>query len=156
MTRTRRWLIMGCLLSLPVGAMAAREELQVRHAWSRPAMAGHTGIIYLTITAHGASDRLVGAHSAVAAKTELHETTNDHGIMKMRGVRSLPIPANQTVTLKPGGYHIMLMGLKHALHAGDSVPVTLTFAKAGKRVAVAMVEGPGAGKTQSGGMNMHH
>ncbi|HET8996575.1 MAG TPA: copper chaperone PCu(A)C [Acetobacteraceae bacterium] len=156
MTWTRRWLIIGCLLSLPVGAMAAREELQVRHAWSRPAMAGRTGVIYLTITDHGAADRLVGAHSAVARKAELHETIDDHGIMKMRAVPSLAIPANGTVTLKPGGYHIMLVGLKHALHAGDSVPLTLTFAKAGKREAMAMVEGPGAGKMRSGGMNMHH
>jgi len=140
-----------CALVLPQSALA-QEALQVRHAWSRPAIAGHTGVVYLTITDHGAGDRLTGVNSAAAEKTELHETTNDHGVMKMRPVASLPIPANGTVVLKPGGYHIMLVRLKHALKPGDSVPVTLTFAKAGNRKAVAMVEGRGAAPAKPGSM----
>jgi copper(I)-binding protein len=65
---------------------------------------------------------------------ELHEMKMDGGVMKMKAIERLPLPAGQTVALKPGGYHVMLMGLAQPLNAGDSIPVTLTFEdKAGKK-----------------------
>ena len=141
-------------LCLPLTALAQQGGIQVQHAWSRPAMAGHTGVVYLTITDHGAPDQLTGVASIDADKAELHQSFNDNGVMKMRPVASLPIPSGKSVTLQPGGYHIMLMGLKHALSAGDSVPLTLDFAKAGQVKVVAMVEKNGAaGMPQMGGMN---
>lgn len=146
----RAWLLAGLLLCLPLAARAQRDVIQVQHAWSRPAMAGHNGVVYLSITDHGPADRLVAASSPAAAKAELHETTNDHGVMKMRPVAALPVPSGKTVTLRPGGYHIMLVDLKHALAAGDSVPVRLTFAHAGSVDVMAMVERSGA----MGGMKM--
>ena len=76
------------------------------------------------------ADQLVGASTPVAANAQVHETINDNGIMKMRPVAAVPIPPGQTVTLAPGGYHIMLIGLKHPLAAGQSFPLTLQFAHA--------------------------
>lgn len=149
----RIWAVAGLLLTLPLAAMAQTNQIEVQHAWSRPAMAGHTGVVYLTITDHGTPDRLVGASSPAAGKAELHETTNDNGVMKMRPVKSLPVEPGKSLTLKPGSYHIMLMDLKHELKAGDSVPVTLDFAKAGQVNAAAMVEKNGA--AGMGGMKMN-
>jgi len=145
-----RLLIAGCALSLPLSAMAAREELQVRHAWTRPALAGHSDAVYLSITDHNVPDRLVSVHSEAARHAELQASFVRHGVVHIRRVRSVPIPANRTVTLEPGGYHIVLVGLKHTLNMGDSVPVTLTFARAGNRVAVAMVEGRSAKRMRPG------
>jgi hypothetical protein len=73
--------------------------------------------------------------------------------MKMRPVPSLPIGQDKSVTLAPGGYHIMLMNLKQTLKQGDSFPVTLTFTKAGTITATAMVEKAGAASGPSGGMS---
>lgn len=147
---TRGLLIAGCLLSLPPSAMAAREELQVRHAWARPALAGHSDVVSLSITDHGVRDRLVSVHSAAARGAELQSSFVRHGVVHVRRVRSVPIPVRRTVTLEPGGTHILLVGLKRTLSMGDSVPVTLTFARAGTRVAVAMVEGRGTTRERPG------
>ncbi len=110
-------------------AVADTSGIDVEHVWARPTVgAGTSGAIYFTVTDKGAPDQLVGASTPVAAMAQLHQTIDDHGVMKMRPVASLPLPPGQPVTLKPGGYHIMLMGLKHPLKVGDSFPVTLTFA----------------------------
>lgn len=146
----RRLLIAGCVFSVPLSARAAREELQVQHAWTRPAAAGHSDAVYLSITDHGVPDRLVGVRSAAAKHASLQTNCMQHGVVPTRQVRSLTIPVHKTVTLQPRGPCIVLAGLKHALHAGDSVPVTLTFARAGNRVAVAMVEEPDVQRTRSG------
>lgn len=140
----RRWLIAACVLCLPLAAQAEQGWVRVDHAWARPAMAGHNGVVYLNITEHRQADRLVAVSSPVARQAELHETIDDHGVMKMRRVAALPLRPGQTVMLRPGGYHIMLLDLKHQLSPGDSVPVTLTFEKGGKVSTMAMVEGRGA------------
>ena len=66
----------------------------------------------------------------VAASAEAHESFTDNGIVKMRPAPSLAIPAGKVVTFAPGGYHVMLVGLKQPLVAGQSFPLTLTFAHA--------------------------
>jgi copper(I)-binding protein len=71
----------------------------------------------------------VSATSSVAEKVELHEVRNEAGVMAMRPIDKLSVPAGGVVELKPGGYHVMLLGLKRDLNPGDSVPVTLTFQK---------------------------
>jgi hypothetical protein len=89
------------------------------------------GALYATIRNEGASDDvLVSATSSVAEKVELHEVKNEAGVMAMRPIDKLAVPAGGVVEMKPGGYHIMLLGLKRELNPGDSVPVTLTFQKA--------------------------
>ena len=139
-----RPLLVAVLLATPLAAFADDAGIRVDHVWSRAAMAGHEGAVYLTITDTGTPDTLTGITTPVAAKADLHETINDHGVMKMRPVASLTIEPGKPVTLAPGGYHIMLMGLKQALNQGDSFPVTLNFAKAGQVTATAMVEKAGA------------
>jgi hypothetical protein len=123
---------------------AQQSEIQIDHVWSRAAMAGHEGVVYLTITETGPPDTLTGVTTPVAAMAGLHETVNDNGVMKMRPVTTLPIEPGKPVMLAPGGRHIMLMGLKQALKEGDSFPVTLSFAKAGQVTATATVAKAGA------------
>jgi len=162
----RRGLIGLLLLSLPFAAAADPGSITVANAWSRAAMAGRTGVVYLTVTDTGAPDRLIGVSSPVAASADLHESFDDHGVMKMRPVATLPVTAGQTLTLSPSGYHIMLTGLKHALAQGDSFPVTLRFEKAGDIVTTASVQKAGAsmpmdhgamgGMSGMGGMRSGH
>jgi periplasmic copper chaperone A len=92
------------------------------------------GAGYFTIINKGAvADRLVSASSPAAGQVQIHEMSMQDNVMKMRELASgLPVGAGKTVALSPGGYHLMLMGLKSPLKAGDKVPVTLTFEKAGK------------------------
>jgi len=141
------------LIAMPLAALADQAGIQVDHVWSRAAMAGRTGVVYLTITDSGAADTLTGAASPVATTAELHQSFDDHGVMKMRPVATLRIDPGKPVTLAPGGYHIMLMGLKQDLKPGDSFPIALTFAQAGQITATATVSGPGTGAT--GGMSPH-
>lgn len=92
-------------------------------------------------------DRLVAASSAVAGVMQIHEMAMADGMMKMRELPDgLPIPAGQTVTLKPGGYHVMFMDLKEPLVEGATVEVTLTFEKAGTVVVPLAVLAPNADK----------
>ncbi len=114
------------------GAACAADEantVSAGNAWAR-ASAGSTGAAYVTLKGGAAPDALVSAATPVAARAEVHQSLMDNGIMKMRAVPSLPIPAGAAVTFAPGGYHVMLMGLKQPLVAGQSFPLTLTFAHA--------------------------
>ncbi len=138
-----RQFLIALLIANPIAASAEQSAIQVDHVWSRAAMAGREGVVYLTVTDTGTPDMLTGVTTPVAAEAALHQTIDDHGVMKMRPVGSLPIAPGKPMTLAPGGYHIMLMGLKQALNAGDSFPVTLTFAKAGQVTATAIVQKAG-------------
>jgi copper(I)-binding protein len=142
--RTMRTLLAACMLAMPLTAFAQTSGIEIDHVWSRATMAGHAGVVYLTITDTGPPDTLIGIATPVATTAGLHETINDNGVMKMRPVASLPIARGKAVTLAPGGYHIMLTDLKQSLKEGDSFPVTLCFAKAGQITAAATVEKAGA------------
>jgi copper(I)-binding protein len=132
-------------------AFAQQSDIQIENAWSRAAMAGHTGVVFLTIHDTGKPDRLTKVNTPVAASAELHETTDDHGVMKMRMIPGLAVEPGKPVTLAPGGYHIMLMDLKQPLAAGQTIPLTLTFEHAGEVKVSAVVEKAGAS-----GMTMDH
>jgi copper(I)-binding protein len=145
------------LVAMPLAAFADEAGIHIDHVWSRAALSGHEGVVYLTITDTGAEDTLTGVTTPVAAEATLHQSIDDHGVMKMRPVGPLPIEPGKPVTLAPGGYHIMLMGLKQTLKLGDRFPVTLTFAKAGQITATATVQNAGATmpsmeKGKTGGM----
>jgi hypothetical protein len=101
---------------------------------SKETMAEHgNGAVYVTLSNSGSQpDALVSASADVAQTTELHETSRDGGVMKMRPVKEIPVPAGGKTELKPGGYHIMLMGLKHDLKPGEKVAVTLKFEHGGE------------------------
>ncbi|MFZ1885765.1 MAG: copper chaperone PCu(A)C [Rhodoplanes sp.] len=92
------------------------------------------GAGYMKITNNGtAPDRLISGSSDVAGKVEVHEMTLDKGVMKMRPLKGgLEIKPGETVTLKPGSFHVMFVGLKKPLRKGDHVKATLVFEKAGK------------------------
>jgi copper(I)-binding protein len=141
-----RLLLVAAMLAAPVAARAApASSVQVTEAFTRAAPAGGVGGVFLTIVNTGAADRLTGATSMEAAKAELHESTSDNGIMRMRPVDGLDIPAGSTVKLVPGGYHLMLMGLKQGLTAGGRLPITLVFRNAGKVDVEASIVKPGGG-----------
>ncbi len=138
-------------LALAVTAASAGTTLTVNAAWSRPAT--DTGAAYFTIVNGGASaDRLLEVRSPVAAHVEIHETVQGssgnaqgmqgmagmsgmsamQGMVTMKRVNAVAVPAGGQVRFKPGSYHVMLIGLKHPLKAGDVVPLQLRFEKAGK------------------------
>lgn len=129
--------IAAAALFLVAAAPATAETgaIRIEHPWSRATPAGATtGAAYMTIgNAADAEDRLTGASSDVATATEIHEMKIADGVMKMRTVTDgLAVPAHGSVALKPGGYHVMLIGLKKPLKAGETVILTLDFAKAGR------------------------
>jgi len=139
-----RLLAFAASLALASAALAQTSQLEVSDAWARatPGKA-ETGVAYLTIRSP-TSDRLVSASSPVAKKAELHTMEMAGMVMKMRPLAGLDIPAGQPVTLKPGGEHIMLLGLNRPLREGQSFPLTLNFEKAGTRTVTVAVEKPGA------------
>jgi periplasmic copper chaperone A len=128
----------GALALFAVSAAAAHDyrkgDLTIGHPWARPTPEGATvGAAYLSIGNGGKeADRLVSAASPAAEKTELHQTSDEGGVMKMRPVEGgIEIEPGATKELKPGGYHVMLIGLKKRLQEGETIPLTLTLAKAG-------------------------
>jgi copper(I)-binding protein len=134
--------------ALPVQAEdVTAGSLKISAPWARatPKGAG-VGGGYLTITNTGtAPDRLLGGSTEVASRFEIHEMSMDNGVMKMRPVTGgVEIKPGQTVELKPGGYHVMLTGLKQQLEQGQHFKATLEFAKAGKVAVDFTIEGVGA------------
>lgn len=118
-------------------------EIDIGHPYARPTRAGQlVAAGYLKLTNKGAADRLVSARSPAADAAEIHSMTMDGDVMKMRQVDAIELATGQTVELKPGGYHLMLMGLKAPLKAGDQFPLTLKFEKAGEVVVTVKVEEP--------------
>ncbi len=130
-------------------AAASAGDIDVSAPWTRATVRGASvGVGYLTIENKGKeADRLTGADTDAAAKVEVHEMKMDGGVMRMRYLPDgLEIKPGATVTLKPGSYHLMLMGLKKPLLPGESVHVTLNFAKAGAIAVEMPVGGFGATK----------
>jgi periplasmic copper chaperone A len=128
-------------LSLATGASDALAEdysigtLQIGNPWTRATPKGSTVAGgYMKITNKGsAPDRLVGGSAAVAGRFEVHSMVMEQGVAKMRPVSGgLEIKPGETVDLKPGSMHVMLMGLKQPLEKGQKVKGTLEFEKAGK------------------------
>jgi len=137
-------------------ALAQPAQLEVTDAWARatPGKA-ENGAAYVTIESPTA-DRLVSASSPVAKRAELHTMSMQGMVMKMRPIAGLDVPPGQSVTLKPGGEHIMLMGLNQPLHEGQSFPLTLDFEKAGPRTVTVAVEKAGSNGPDSAAARAHH
>jgi copper(I)-binding protein len=127
-------------------------DLVLSQPWSRATPAGaQVASGYLTITNNGATpDRLLGGSSDAAAKVDVHEMASNGGVMTMRALDGgLALAPGATVTLAPGGYHLMLTDIRKPLKQGDSVPLTLKFERAGAVVVTFNVmgigvKGPGA------------
>lgn len=158
---TAAFLLVGPGLSASLHAQS--QAIQVSNAWARRAgmahgsmagsmekgsmdkgsmgqMEGANGAVYVTLTNTGAqADALLSASSDAAQTVELHEVKNDAGVMKMRPVAKIDVPAGGKIEMKPGGYHVMLRGLKRDLKPGDKVLVTLKFERGGEVRAEAAV-----------------
>ena len=161
---TRRVTFAALLLAATAAlAQQPASSVQARDAWARATPPGaSTGAVYLTLTSPE-GDRLTGISSPASGKAQVHEMSMDGTIMRMRPVESgLALPAGKPVTLAPGGYHVMLEGLKAPLKAGEAVPVRLTFQKSPPLDVTAQVQpigaaGPGAnasGASREGGAVM--
>jgi periplasmic copper chaperone A len=128
-------------------------SITVEQPWSRATPKGaKTGAVYMTLdNKSGTPDRLTGASSDVADKLQIHEMKVENGVMKMREVPDgLSIPAGGSVVLKPGSYHVMMIGLKKPLTAGEDFPLTLTFEKAGNISVTVPVQAMGASQDKGG------
>ena len=108
-------------------------SLKIEAPWARIGRGARAGAAYLGIVNAGAeADRLIGASSPVAERVELHSHEMRDGVMRMRRIDSVPVPAGQAAELKPGGDHVMLIGLAGPPEQGGTFPLTLTFQNAGK------------------------
>lgn len=115
------------------------------------------GAAFLTVkNMTGEADRLIGVRSDVAARTELHTHLKEDGVMKMRRVEAIEVPADGMAMLAPGGDHVMFMGLKAPLKEGETFPLTLIFEKAGEITATITVGGVGAMQGHGAGHGMGH
>jgi copper(I)-binding protein len=141
-----------CALASP--GLADDSLITASDAWARPTLKGtRTGAVYLMLSNRGsAGDHLVGVSTPVAERAEVHEDVTENGVMSMKPALDLPLPPEATTPIEPGRYHIMLMGMKTPLSAGDSFPITLTFATAPPlEVSVAVTRTPPKSASQPPG-----
>ena len=137
-------------------ALAQTPLVEVTAPWARAtAPNARAGGLFLTLIDRGPPDRLLTASTPVATTAEIHRTVNDNGIMKMLPTDGIDLPAGKPVELKPGGFHIMLMDLKKQLKPGDTVPITLVFAKAPPITAPVTVGAAGASGPATHHMHGH-
>ncbi|MCY4752942.1 copper chaperone PCu(A)C [Pelomonas aquatica] len=120
-----RLLIAAALLATTLAAQA-QGPVKVEDAWVRATVAPQTATGAFMQLTSAKPLKVVAASSPLAAQVEIHEMKMEDGVMKMRAVEALPLPAGQAVALKPGSYHVMLMGLQRPIKAGETVPLTLT------------------------------
>jgi copper(I)-binding protein len=133
------------VLALALTALPAWAQVSVEQPWSRATPPGaKVGVGFMQLKNGGAADRVVGASSPVAGRVEMHITTREGDVMKMREVSSFEVPAGGTFELKPGGAHLMLMELKGPLKKGERVPLTLRLEKGGELKVELSVQEMGA------------
>jgi copper(I)-binding protein len=140
--------ILRCALAAAVlfwvpGARAEemKNGIMVMEPWAPPSLAGaHNGAAYFMLMNHGnTADRLMSLTTPVAGKAEIHREEVTNGVMRMRPTGPLLLEPGEMITLKPGGFHVMLLDLKEPLKAGGHFPLTLTFEKAGEMTLEATV-----------------
>lgn len=145
--------LLALLYACEGGHDQGRGSVVVRDAWARamPLMsemstrkAATNSAMYLVLDNRGPeADRLLGGAASVARAVELHESRIEDGVMRMRPVEGVDLQPGETVTLQPGGLHLMLVDLRQPLEAGDSVRLTLRFLHADPLEVSAEVRGPG-------------
>jgi copper(I)-binding protein len=111
----------------------SEEQLVVLSAWARATPPGASvGAVYVTLeNRSGADDALVGASTSAAGSVSIHETVEENGVATMRPLDAVTVPAGGALEMRPGGAHLMLMDLSKPLAEGETMPLTLTFEKAG-------------------------
>lgn len=122
-----------CVAFCVAASTLAHAEVTVKDAWVRGTVPAQTATgAFMTITST-TDAKLVSASSPAAKMVEIHESMTMGGVAHMHEVEAVPLPAGKPVQLRPGGHHVMLMGLLKPLKAGDIVPITLTIEEKGKR-----------------------
>lgn len=142
-------LFAGALLSGAGAAIAHSYEqgdIQIGHIWARATAKGaEAGSVYVPLLNKGKTDdALVSVTTPAAESAMLHETKTVDGVSRMTALDTIVLPAGKPVAMRPGGKHIMLMGLKQQLVEGQSFPLTLKFQHAGEATVSVMVHGAGA------------
>ena len=139
---------LAAILALPAFALDYKlGAIEIGHPWSRATPpTAESGGGFLAVTNTGTTpDRLIAVKSPAADKVEIHEMKMDGNIMRMREVeKGIEIPPGATVELKPGGFHVMFMGLRAPFAKDAKVPLTLVFEKAGSIDVDLMVQAMGA------------
>ena len=130
---TKMYRFGGLLAAMLLSASVYAGDIQVEGAWARATAPGQdAGMAEVTITSKQAA-ALVGVSSPASKTAELHTMVHENGMMKMRQVQSIELPAGKRVSLGESGYHLMLIGLKAPLKAGETVPLTLSIKTADKK-----------------------
>ncbi len=145
------------LICLSLSSIASANEIKagditIQNPWARATLGQmKNGATFVTLHNMGTEDDvLIAAEGTVAKRIELHAHTMTDGVMKMRQVEGgVPVKASSMVELKPGGFHIMMMGLVAPLKKGEAFPLTLTFEKAGKVDIMVHIEKGGAMKSMN-------
>jgi periplasmic copper chaperone A len=133
-------------------ATFAAEAVSVRNAWVRATVPGqNTAGAYMELTCES-SCALLAVESPAAEKAELHAMSMDGGVMRMRRLSKIDLPAKKSVKLDPGGLHVMLINVKRPLKEGDKVPLTLTVQGAGDSRSMVTVD---AGVRSVGAIAQH-
>ncbi|MBB5692792.1 copper chaperone PCu(A)C [Muricoccus pecuniae] len=132
-------------LTSPLAAQGPAPGITVEQPWARAALQGGTGGAFLTLrNAGSAPDRLVAASTPLARTTEIHETVREGDVMRMRPTAGIEVPAGGSAALRPGGAHVMMIGLTEALRPGATLPLTLRFERAGEVQVTVAVQAAGA------------
>jgi copper(I)-binding protein len=131
---------LNVLIFSAIAALAAQPvwsaNISVTDAWARATMPGQpVSGAYMYIQSD-ADARLISVSSPVVPQVEVHEMKMDGDVMRMREVKAIDLPKGKTVSLQPGGYHIMLMNLKKPITAGEMIPLALVIESDGKRQTV--------------------
>ena len=151
---------LGALLgAILLSANVYAGDIQVEGAWARATAPGQdSAMVDLSITS-AKEAKLVGFSSPACKTAQMHSMTHGNGMMKMREVQSIELPAGSRVGLGESGYHLMLIGLKAPLKAGDSVPLTLNIKVSNKdvvKVEVVAEVRPLTEAAMQQGDHMHH
>ena len=133
-----------CAAASVYAADAKVGNLSIDDVWARTGQPGQVSAAYFEVKNKGAADKIVSANCDCAKSTELHNVKMIDGAMKMYQVQAMDIPADGELKLKPGSYHIMLIGLNRALVAGETLPIKVKFEKAGEVTLQAKVKDKGA------------
>jgi copper(I)-binding protein len=142
----KRFLIALAATLLWSSAAPAHEyeigKILIAHPWSRPTAPGISmGVAYFSLQNRGSTeDVLLSASTPVALRVEIHQTTINEGMARMRPLAQVTLPPGKTVKVEPGGIHLMLVGLKQALESGKQVQLTLQFRDAGSITVMLNIE----------------
>ena len=138
--------LLAALLAASAFAQDAKVgSISINHPWARATPgAVKNSAAFMVFDNKGTADKLIGVSGDVAKEIQIHSMITEAGVMKMREIKSLDIPANGRAELKPGGFHVMLIGLKDGLKEGATFPLKLKFEKAGEVTVQVKAEKPGA------------